>query len=63
VGLGSRRSGDDDYDVIAKYQCPNRKCWHEVGEVVSLLPCEAEYLLLGGKVARVAVASVEVEGE
>lgn len=44
------------YVVLDPYQCPNRKCWHKKDEEVELLPCEAQFLLLSGKVAeKVAV--------
>ncbi|ADZ91108.1 hypothetical protein GV054_09190 [Marinomonas mediterranea] len=39
------------YEVLNPYQCPNKKHWHEKGDTVNLLPCEAEYLILSGKVA------------
>jgi hypothetical protein len=38
------------YEVTEPYQCPNTKCWHEKGATVDLLPSEAEFLILGGKV-------------
>lgn len=38
------------YQVQEAYQCPNKKHWHQVGETVELLPCEADFLLLSGKI-------------
>ncbi|WP_038186215.1 hypothetical protein [Vibrio rhizosphaerae] len=38
------------YEVLAPYQCPNQRHWYQKGDIVDLLPCEAEFLKLGGKV-------------
>ncbi|MCF2827064.1 MULTISPECIES: hypothetical protein [unclassified Pseudoalteromonas] len=38
------------YEVTNPFQCPNTKCWHDKGATVYLLPSEAEFLILGGKV-------------
>ncbi|QMV14728.1 hypothetical protein [Vibrio spartinae] len=42
-----------EYEVLVPYQCPNQRCWYQKGDVVDLLPCEAEFLKLGGKVKAV----------
>ncbi|RBO82639.1 hypothetical protein [Marinomonas aquiplantarum] len=39
------------YQVKAPYQCPNTKHWHQVGDRVELLPSEADFLMLSGKIA------------
>ncbi len=44
------------YLVQSPYQCPNKKCWHKQGEEVELLPCEAQFLLLSGKITAGKVA-------
>ncbi|EGR0992867.1 TPA: hypothetical protein NKV81_004472 [Vibrio parahaemolyticus] len=51
-----------EYEVLSPYQCPNRKCWHQKGEKVSLLPSEAEFLKLGGKVKAVLATKQKGEG-
>lgn len=50
------------YTVLSPYQCPNKKRWHEKGATVNLLPCEAEYLILSGKVA-LATTTAKPKGE
>ncbi|MCW4629661.1 MULTISPECIES: hypothetical protein [Marinomonas] len=50
------------YTVLSPYQCPNKKHWHEKGATVDLLPCEAEYLILSGKVA-LATTTAKPKGE
>lgn len=50
------------YNVLSPYQCPNHKRWHEKGATVDLLPCEAEYLILSGKVA-LATNTAKPKGE
>ena len=51
------------YVVQSPYQCPNKKCWHKQGEEVELLPCEAQFLVLGGKVALATRAATKQKGE
>ncbi|ASA54668.1 hypothetical protein [Vibrio gazogenes] len=41
------------YEVLSPYQCPNHRHWYQKGDSVDLLPCEAEFLKLGGKVKAV----------
>ncbi|MBJ7540028.1 hypothetical protein [Marinomonas transparens] len=50
------------YTVTSPYQCPNRKVWHAKGETVELLPCEADFLILGGKIA-LATTTAKQKGE
>lgn len=38
------------YQVLAAFACPNKKHWHQAGEELELLPCEADFLLLSGKI-------------
>jgi len=45
------------YKVLAPYQCPNKKHWHEKDEEVELLPCEADFLKFGGKVKLITAAT------
>lgn len=51
------------YTVLVPYQCPNRKHWHQKGEEVELLPCEADFLILGGKVEKNTVLASKQKGE
>lgn len=51
------------YKVLQPYQCPNRKCWHQPKETVELLPCEAYFLLLSGKVELIPVSVSKQKGE
>lgn len=44
------------YTVLVPYQCPNHKHWHQKGEEVELLPCESDFLILGGKVKKITVS-------
>lgn len=39
-----------DYEVLAAYRCPKKKCWHQAGATVSLLPSEAEFLKRSSKI-------------
>ena len=48
------------YTVLVPYQCPNLKHWHEKDDEVELLPCEADFLRLSGKIKIVAVKNVPV---
>ncbi|MCU7974869.1 hypothetical protein L5M43_06195 [Shewanella sp. SW36] len=41
------------YAVLIAYQCPNLKCWHQIGESVELLPIEAQFLILSGHLSPV----------
>lgn len=50
------------YQVLEAYQCPNKKHWHQVGTVLELLPCEADFLLLSGKIG-VAKADKSTKGD
>jgi len=47
-----------EYTVLVPYQCPNHKHWHKKDEVVDLLPCEADFLLLSGKIKMATVKKV-----
>ncbi|MCG7551577.1 hypothetical protein [Pseudoalteromonas sp. Of7M-16] len=38
------------YEVMKPFQCPNTKFWHHEGTVIDLLPSEAEFLKLAGKI-------------
>ncbi|WP_394179614.1 hypothetical protein [Marinomonas posidonica] len=45
------------YQVKAPYRCPNTQHWHQVGDSVELLPSEADFLMLSGKIATAADAN------
>jgi len=51
------------YDVLAAYQCPQTKHWHQKGEQVSLLPVEACFLKLSGKIALTVVKTTTTKGD
>ncbi|MBJ7536632.1 hypothetical protein [Marinomonas transparens] len=51
------------YSVLEAYQCPNRKVWYAKGDVVELLSCEADFLILGGKVALATKKAIKQKGE
>lgn len=51
------------YDVLAPYQCPQHKHWHQKGEQVSLLPVEAYFLILSGKIALTVAKATPVKGD
>lgn len=38
------------YKVLIPFSCPNSRVWHEMGDELSLLACEADFLLLSNKV-------------
>ena len=38
------------YNVLSPYQCSNTRHWLQKGDSVELLPCEAEFLKLSGKI-------------
>lgn len=38
------------YTVLSPYQCSNTRYWLQKGDNVELLPCEAEFLKLSGKI-------------
>ncbi|MCV6625855.1 MAG: hypothetical protein OIF38_07140 [Cellvibrionaceae bacterium] len=46
----------EKYKVLWAYQCPNTRRWLKAGDTVELVPAEAEFLILSGKVARPAPA-------
>lgn len=50
------------YTVISPYQCPNQKHWYPINTTVDLLPSEAEFLILSGKVA-LATTTAKSKGE
>ena len=50
-----------DYDVLAAYRCPKKKCWHQAGETVSLLPSEAEFLKRSSKIRHKSAAAVAIK--
>lgn len=53
----------EKYTVLAAYQCPNTRRWLSEGGTVELLPAEAEFLILSGKVERTAPAKKAKKGE
>lgn len=61
----SQTSSDQrqSYDVLAAYQCPQTKHWHQIGEKVSLLPAEAYFLKLSGKIALTAAKTTTSKGD
>lgn len=50
------------YQVLQAFACPNKKHWHQAGDVLELLPCEADFLLLSGKIGA-AKADKSTKGE
>lgn len=50
------------YTVLSPYQCPNHKHWHQKGATVELLPSEAEFLILSGKVV-LATTAAKLKGD
>lgn len=51
------------YEVLTPYQCPQHKHWHQKGEQVSLLPVEAYFLKLSGKIALTVVKVTTTKGD
>ena len=52
-----------NYDVLAVYQCPQTKHWHQKGEQVSLLPAEAYFLKLSGKIVLTVAKTTTSKGD
>ncbi|WP_299492964.1 hypothetical protein [uncultured Shewanella sp.] len=38
-----------DYKVLSSFYCPNTHIWYDVDDEISLLGCEADFLLLSNK--------------